>query len=298
MTDKPTVRTEERRRHGRRLEELVRDRWRDPRGIRGLSEDLDLSRATLYSWFRGNTSPDTGSLTRLARLLLVSPSEVLTAIEGTDQSARLDERIRAVAHETVRAYVTPGTDEQARMLARAPASWRGASAAPAMRSELRHQRLSNVAGQRTQMAMRLLLDVIGPQAVESCDADDPVGPVARRLYEGDFSQLPVRDGDTWIGLLTNETIARWAAARSGRGLGYDETTPVREVLPYAEDSDNFRVVGRGATGAEVLQLFDDFAAEGRLLGSVLLTPTGRPREELLRIVTAFDLPALRIAIGR
>ena len=124
-------------------------------------------------------------------------------------------------------------------------------------------------------------------------ADDPLGPVARRLYEADFSQMPVRDRDAWVGLLTTDTIARWTAARSARGLGYDETTPVREVLPYAEDPDNFRVVGADATADSVVALFDGFAADGRSLAAVLVTPLGEPQGGLLGIVTAADLPRIR-----
>ncbi len=182
------------------------------------------------------------------------------------------------------------------MLARAPDSWRQPpSGPPAM-----EQRLEVRAG-RPNLARRIsapaptVLDLIGPQEVAWCDADDPVGPVAQRMYRANYSQLPVRDRDRWVGLLTTDTIARWTAARSGRGREYDETTPVREVLPYAEDPDAFRVVGRHATSAEVARIFDDFAAQGRALGAALVTPRGQPHGELLGIVTASDLPRVRSA---
>ncbi len=311
MTDETSPQTDERRRHGRRLEELVRDRWTDPRGIRGLSQDLGVSRATLYSWFNGATSPDTGSLTRLARLLLVSPAELLAALEGSDQTAQLDERIRAVAHQTLREYVTPVTDQQVRMTARAPDSWRLAPAAPSMpamrgESTARPTSAPRAAGRSRWMLpsdvsrslsrrarAASLLDAIGPQTVEWCDADEPVGPVAVRLYRGNFSQLPVRDRDAWVGLLTTDTIARWTAARSGRGASYDEATPVREVLAYAEDPDNFRVVPADALVENVLRTFDESATQGRSLAAVLVTPTGEPRGEMVGIVTAADVAQLR-----
>ena len=298
MPDEPTPQTDERQRHGRRLEELVRDRWTDARGIRGLSQELGISRATLYSWFNGATSPDTASLTRLARLLLVSPSEVLAALEGTDQTAQLDERIRAVAHQTVAEYVSPITDEQARMSARAPDAWRLAASGPTLSvpppatsarlafPRMTKQRMWVTPGPR-------VLDLLGPQTVEWCDADDPIGPVARRLYAGSYSQMPVRDRETWIALLTTDTIARWTAARSGRGLGYDEATPVREVLPYTEDPENFMVVPADAPAEVVLRIFDGFEAQGRSLAAVLVTRTGDARGEIVGIVTVSDVTQLR-----
>jgi transcriptional regulator with XRE-family HTH domain len=287
-----------RRFHGPRLEGLVRDRWRDPRGISGLSQELGVSRATLYSWFKGATSPDTASLARLARLLYLTPSELLTALEGVDMASTVDERITLAAERAVRDYHSIGSEEEERMVGRAAPAWRrapdalGSPAAPPMRSTppAPAQALWRRRGREAQ-----LLDVIGKQDVEWCGADDPVGPVALRMYSGDYSQMPVRDRLAWEGMLTAETIARWTAARTARGLGYDEQAPVREVLPYAEDPDNFRVVGRDAPVPAVLGLFDEFAARGKPLAAVLVTATGQPHGDLLGIVTPFDLPKLRAA---
>ena len=288
MPDPDSPLTDERQLQGLRLEGAVRARWKDPRGIRGLSEDLGVSRATLYSWFRGQSSPDTASLSRLARLLRVYPTELLADLQGGDQSALTDERIRAVVDETV----------EERMLGRAPLSWREPPPAMAKRIEsaqLRAMAMPPAAGRAVVSPRRArsprVLDVLGPQKVEWCNADDPIGPVARRLYEANYSQMPVRDRDAWIGLLTTDTIARWTAARTARGLSYDESTPVREVLPYAEDPDNFRIVSEQTTAAEVSQLFERVAAQGRVLVAVLVTPTVGPPDPL-GIVTAFDLPRL------
>lgn len=49
---------------------------------------------------------------------------------------------------------------------------------------------------------RRIGDVIsGP--VAWCDADDAIDPMAHRLYEGSFSQMPVREKGQWTGLLTH-----------------------------------------------------------------------------------------------
>lgn len=284
---------DERRRHGRRLEQAVRDRWRDPRGIRGLAAELGFSRATLYAWFRGDTSPDTQSLGRLAKLLYMTPSELIGELEGADQASLTDERIRAVAFEALREE-SPMTNMHARMLARAPESWRRAPdemVTPAMAVPSFARRRSAIPLSRRRP--RRVLDVIGPQEVAWCSADDPVGPVARRLYEASYSQLPVRERDTWIGLVTTDTIARWTAARSGRRLGYDESVPVREVLAYAEDPGALAVVGPDASADEVLRLFEAFAAEGRNLAAVLVTASGTAEGEVQGIVTRFDARPLR-----
>lgn len=137
---------------------------------------------------------------------------------------------------------------------------------------------------------RRILDVVsGP--VAWCDADDAITPAARRLFEGNFSQMPVRESGRWTGLLTTEAIARWMAGRATRGLDVDKRAPVREVIAYAEESDNFRVVSSGERATEVAKLFAERAAQGRPLTAVLVVdePGG---DELLGIVTQYDWPSL------
>jgi len=138
---------------------------------------------------------------------------------------------------------------------------------------------------------RRILDVVsGP--VAWCDADDVIMPVARQLYEGNFSQMPVRESGRWTGLLTTEAIARWMAGRATRGLDVDERAPVREVIAYAEEADNLRIVGSDERAAEVANLFAERAAQGRPLAAVLVVEDEPGGDELLGIVTQYDWPSL------
>lgn len=279
----------ERRLQGQRLEQLVRERWRDPRKISGLSEELGVSRATVYSWFKGTTSPDTAALTRLAKLLWVSPSELLPPYDP-----------HAGPEAMVAQALAADTDMETRMLARAPEAWRTpASPAQYRMSDLEIRVQGSAPRLRRSLAVRglsqgsSLLAVIGGQRVMSCDADDPIGPVAQRMLKLNYSQVPVRDRRAWVALLTTDTIARWTAARPGRSLGFNEKAPVREVLPYTEEPDNFRIVRADAPIGAVLSVFEEFADAGRVVGAILVTKTGRPDEDLLGIVNASDLPMLR-----
>lgn len=140
-------------------------------------------------------------------------------------------------------------------------------------------------------------ETIRGQRVLTCNADDPIGPVARTLYERHFSQVPVRDGDAWIGLLTTEAIARWMAGRSRNELEVQDAAPVREVLAYADDQADFRVVPEAAPVAQVIGLFDAATAQGQPLKAILVEGR-RQGTPLAGIVTAYDLPRLRHLGGR
>ena len=133
---------------------------------------------------------------------------------------------------------------------------------------------------------------LGARDTFTCDADDPIGPVARTMYERHFSQVPVRDADAWIGLLTTEAIARWMAGRSRNELAVQDAAPVREVLAYADDQADFRVVPATAPLAQVIGLFDAATAQGQPLKALLVAAPGDDAT-LEGIVTAYDLPRLR-----
>jgi len=221
------------------FERLVRSRWYGAGGIAGLAKVSGVSRATIYSWFRGETAPDVRSLARLANVLELPVEDLVASVHGLAEP-----RPAALA----------------------------AASAPMM------------APQPQGIAER--------RPVVWAEADNPIGPVARTMYEEHFSQVPVRDGDNWIGLLTMESIARWMAGRGRHDLNVDERAPVREALAYADDAHDFRVVPSETPPQEIVTHFDAAAARGRPLKAILVEGHSH-RTPLQAIVTAWDLPHLR-----
>ena len=140
--------------------------------------------------------------------------------------------------------------------------------------------------------------LLGREEIAWCEAGDPIGPVAHRLYDSDYSQIPVRNRGRWMGLLTGETIARWMAGRTERHLTIDEGTPVREVLSYTEDPGHLRIVPGATAVTDVVEMFHQRADQGQPLAAVLVTTHGLDSDELDAIVTPYDLPRLLGATGR
>lgn len=87
-----------------------------------------------------------------------------------------------------------------------------------------------------------------------------------------------------------------AAACLEGGIGLVEEAPVRDVLAHTEDADNHRLVPRDATVFDALQLFDAYNERGKSLDAVLITHAGRREEQLLGIVTIYDIPRLLASI--
>ena len=116
------------------------------------------------------------------------------------------------------------------------------------------------------------------------------------MHDGSFSQLPVCSGNTLMGLLTSETVARWLAAQLADGQGILEERPVEEVMKYEERTHSYVVMGRSATVDDALSKFDDHMHAGKVLDAIILTHNGSKRERPVGIVTATDQPKLRSAI--
>ena len=130
----------------------------------------------------------------------------------------------------------------------------------------------------------------------TCSPSDPIGVATKMMHDGSFSQLPVYSGNTLIGLLTSETVARWLAGQLADGQGILEERPVEEVMKHEEGTHSYVVMGRNATVDDALSEFDDHMHAGKMLDAIILTHNGNKRERPLGIVTATDQPKLRSAI--
>ncbi len=132
--------------------------------------------------------------------------------------------------------------------------------------------------------------------VETCSPSDPIGVATKKMLDGSFSQLPVYFGNTLMGLLSSETVARWLAAQLADGQGILEERPVEEVMKHEEGTHSYVVMGRTATVDDALSEFDDHMHAGKVLDAIILTHNGNEWERPLGIVTATDQPKLRSAI--
>jgi len=149
---------------------------------------------------------------------------------------------------------------------------------------------------------RLRGELLGPKLVLAVlkRRDRPVtvapGESVRRaldtMYENDFSQVPVYDGSTYVGLLTTNTVARWVADQMRRHDGLAEDAPVGETLTFSEDIERVEHLPRGVTTTEAVWRFATAAEEGRPLTTLLVTDSGKRTETPLGIVVAEDLARL------
>lgn len=141
-----------------------------------------------------------------------------------------------------------------------------------------------------------LLLSVATSPVQTCCPTDPLGCSVKKMHDGVFSQMPLYDGDHFVGLLTTETIARWLACNLANGFGLVEEKPLVEVLPHQEDAENHTFLSRTSSVADGLTAFAKFLRRGKSLDAILITQNGRSTEKPLGIVTIHDIPKLRQTI--
>lgn len=112
------------------------------------------------------------------------------------------------------------------------------------------------------------------------------------MYEYDFSQLPVYEGDTYVGLLTTNTVARWVADQMRQHDGLAEDAPVAEALKFSEGIERVLHVWRDVTTTEAIWQFTSAAEAGQPVTALVITHSGKITESPLGIVVAEDLARL------
>ncbi len=126
---------------------------------------------------------------------------------------------------------------------------------------------------------------------------DSVGDAVGDMRNGSFSQLPILSGTKVVALLTAETVVRWLASEFANEIVSLWETQIERILPFTEDVDHYCFLSRAATLFDALSKFEDFAVRGKDLDAILITNDGKPDQQLLGILTLYDLPALLEALG-
>jgi predicted transcriptional regulator len=128
---------------------------------------------------------------------------------------------------------------------------------------------------------------------------DPIAKAVEFMYVKSFSQVPIYEDKNFIGLLTSNTIARWLGASVRDDIFSLEETSISMVLKeYTEDKDNCEFLNRTATLFDVLKKFQEYETKGKRLDAILITANGKPDEELLGIITVWDLTSVYREIER
>lgn len=124
------------------------------------------------------------------------------------------------------------------------------------------------------------------------DVSTPISEVLKLIRMTEYTQFPVYKGNKYVGLLTDGSIARWAAhamdGLSHAPMEYD----VAYLLRYEKRIDQAKFVSRTTTVYEAEEIFRncDTGKDGKhRISAMLITETGEATRGLLGIITPSDI---------
>ncbi len=119
--------------------------------------------------------------------------------------------------------------------------------------------------------------------------EQTLAEVLELLRDDGYSRYPVYAREGFVGLLTSNGIARWAAGHvRDRRLEIDlEKVRIGEVLEEDHRRDRVAFVSRDTTIDDVDELFNNRVP----IEAVLITPSGKPHEKPIGMICAPDVAA-------
>ncbi|MDN6161411.1 MAG: CBS domain-containing protein [Atopostipes sp.] len=122
------------------------------------------------------------------------------------------------------------------------------------------------------------------------DASNSVFDAIKEMTDHNYSQMPIKDNEKFLGLLNANTITRWFGATENKEIDDDGSTiitdtKIKDVLDYKETTDTYRFISRNTFIHDALDYFE----KDRKLEALFITETGDSSEKLLGIITVWDL---------
>ena len=129
-------------------------------------------------------------------------------------------------------------------------------------------------------------------------AQDLLYPTAKTMLKNIYTHVPVYNDEVFVGILSESAILRWVGHRVSNNKQLVATRTIADITDWLDKSGNtyndYEFVPRSTIVLDVKKRFEIALQEGRRLGAVFVTKTGKMTEPIEGIVTAWDFPRLSI----
>ncbi|MGG0643887.1 CBS domain-containing protein [Sporosarcina gallistercoris] len=125
--------------------------------------------------------------------------------------------------------------------------------------------------------------------VHTLQAADSLPMALRLMQENKFSQVPIYEQGHFKGLITAAGITYWLAGQSTEDSISREIPTLSEVYNFEKRKQSFEFVRRDLSVYEAEDYFKRAISKGTRLEALLITETAGHDEELIGIITPYDL---------
>lgn len=121
--------------------------------------------------------------------------------------------------------------------------------------------------------------------VHSFQIKDSLTNLLNTIDKRGFSKFPIYNEKEFRGLVTESGITKWLAKNKDASI---MNTSIEEIMSYQKD-DNYQFIAKDTTVYHAIEEFKDRVGNGSRMDALLITNSGHVNEELLGIITAFDV---------
>lgn len=125
--------------------------------------------------------------------------------------------------------------------------------------------------------------------VHTLQTTDSLSDALELMHENKFSQVPIYEDGKFKGLITAVGITYWLAGQTTKGSIPREIPTLSDVYNHEKRKESFEFVERDLSVYEADDYFKRAITRGTRLEALLITENAKPEEELIGIITPFDL---------
>ncbi|MDW0109873.1 CBS domain-containing protein [Sporosarcina aquimarina] len=125
--------------------------------------------------------------------------------------------------------------------------------------------------------------------VHTLKASDPLTTALRLMQHNKFGQVPIYENDKFKGLITAAGITHWLAGQSTEKTISREIPTLSDVYNYEKRKESFEFVKKDLSVYEAEDYFKRAISKGTRLEALLITENAGHNEELIGIITPYDL---------
>mgnify|MGYP001213366208 CR=1 FL=1 len=107
------------------------------------------------------------------------------------------------------------------------------------------------------------------------------------VKEASYSYFPIYNHTEFQGLVTENGITHWLASKD-KNILLNEVF-IKEILPFEEGKDNYAFLSSEASIYEAEEIFRNHINQNTRFDVILITENGKPTEQLLGMITAWDI---------
>lgn len=151
---------------------------------------------------------------------------------------------------------------------------------------------------RTMIENPLRVGDVMTSPIFTATTDDLVYPTAQKMFQNVYTHVPVYDDKEFKGVLSESAILRWIGQKVRNDQQLHAKHAIGELVQWLDQSGNkfndYEFMPKTMNVLDARRRFEIALDQGRRLGAIFITNTGKNTEKVQGIITAWDLPRLTL----